>query len=320
MRTIRPALVICGATTALVLATVVGSPAWAATASTCTIAPVTDPTNTTTVTSTTIDGTPGPDLIVCAFGVHQGTTVNGEGGDDVITVTLDPTAAADVQGANHGTLHGGPGNDTITSTDLRARSNASGNAGFMFGDEGDDTLTAESPFGTGNNGSMEGGADNDVVSATGLIAGNAFDAQIDGDDEGGGGDDTVLAVGAHPSTGVGNAGSIRTDEGNDLVTIEGGAVGNDSQVDLGDGHDILDVTALSPLGIGNHGEINSGAGDDTITTDAPSRGNAGLLFGQAGEDTILAAGVIANSETIDGGPDEDTCVLVGLNTGTVSNC
>ena len=134
----------------------------------------------------------------------------------------------------------------------------------LYGDLGDDYLLggvgADSIYGGEGNDSIDGGIGNDYVEGNNgndLIVDNSGDNTLDGKQ----GDDTIIS-------GAGND-NLQGDSGND--SIDGGA-GNDTI----DGYYGVDT-------------IHGGDGNDSIR-DWANGGEANMIYGDAGDDSIVVAG------------------------------
>ena len=143
----------------------------------------------------------------------------------------------------------------------------------LYGDFGDDYLLggvgADSIYGGEGNDSIDGGIGNDGLygeNGNDLIADNSGDNTLNGQ----GGNDTL-------SSGAGSD-NLQGDSGND--SIDGGS-GNDS-IDGGSGNDTID---------GYYGvdTIHGGDGNDSIR-DWANSGEANMIYGDAGDDSIVVAG------------------------------
>lgn len=198
------------------------------------------------------------------------------------------------------------GNDTIDGTTI---GDVSGDyaivigAGIAFG--GDDTMTVDAHAASGDayevqaGGFLQGG--NDTIStpnATSLVIGDA--AIVLGILVGG--NDTISAANALQT--FGDAWDVQTGGqfvgGNDSIT---GGSGADTMM-AGDAGSIANGTAAQ----GGNDTIRGGGGNDVIYGDfvnvssGNARGGHDLLFGDTGDDLILAGG---GNDTITGGADRD---------------
>ncbi len=265
--------------------------------------------------------------------------INGNGGNDTITVAaLNGVAATSLA------INGGTGDDTLSAAGVamgNVRLRLSGEAGndSLIGSTSDDTLDG----GDGDD-VLGGGAGNDTLfGGVGLdrINGNEGDDSMSGEDgddtlRGGTGNDSIsggtgsdmLEGGDGGDNVAGDAGAdtIAGEAGNDLLqgnsgqdmltggdgadTLEGGTENDVLTADLGDdllrggdGHDTLD---------GGDGldTLVGGDGDDSLIG---SLGNDGLngghgndtINGGAGKDSILGGD---GNDILLGGADADTCL------------
>jgi len=246
-------------------------------------------------------------------------TVNGLGGDDVITAGLNPTFngslltggdGADTFNLNAGsnfsatTVQGGAGTDTftisggaavglvlqagtdvdtITLTNISLTNSTIGAGGSIDTFAGDSLTVQNTRIQAG------AGADNATFSAS-TVRGNSF---LSSTFELGGGDDflNVSAVLTNVTIGGG--------AGDDTITA---AVNNATNISIGGGagNDIINLTALPSQ---NFGTIQGGGGTDTIDLDGVANSDGGLLFGGAGADTIR----------LSGGAAADAAIVVGTN-------
>lgn len=263
-----------------------------------------------------LTGTPGRDVIVA----HGGDTVHARGGNDLVCVHTDGAghahvfleAGADtarVMGAGRATVHGGDGNDVISSTSVTAPGGISLNGGSGL----DRLRTSVGPAG------LSGGSGNDILRGGpggDYLAGDEGADQLlaggEGKDVvvGGPGDDRVTAGGAITD-------SVRLGRGDDVLTGSNahlqynyGATEFDAVVvnlalgrATGQGTDrVSGVVAVSGsrsddrlLGSYRDERFIGAAGNDTIE----AGGGADAIFPQGGHDTVLA------------GPGADTGFFLG---------
>jgi Ca2+-binding RTX toxin-like protein len=244
-----------------------------------------------------VNGTEGNDTLT---GANQQTTVNGLGGDDVISATLTANGS--------GRINGGDGNDAITVT-VQAALGALNN--WVRGNSGDDTITlnlnGENFIGRVIAGDTETSKTEAAMNKVSVNDGN----------------DTVIVNGSVGST---TNSMIALNNGNDQYTsnltsgsigVHGGA-GNDTLIGGagndnaglfgtlaglvgGDGDDLL-------IGRGGNDILNGGAGTDTV--DYSQDGGAGavnvdLLAGSA-TDTHGNTDTLISIERVIGTSGNDT--------------
>ncbi len=150
-------------------------------------------------------GSTGTSFSVATAGAHF---INGQGGNDFITLSSTSSTADD-------TVHAGSGNDTVF---------AGGGEDIVFGGSGNDLLSGEGGNDTLNGGSgldqLEGGDGNDVLSggsgADTLIGGGHVDTLL-----GGSGDDLLLGDG--DGSGLDGDDGMSGGSGNDTLDGGGGA-------------------------------------------------------------------------------------------------
>lgn len=216
--------------------------------------------------------------------------IQGEGGDDTITVT-DSIAITQVfggdgndflylfdqddyisGGAGNDTAYGGDGNDTID------------------GDDGNDTL-----FGEGGNDIIDGGLGNDTVhggAGDDLIAGGRGDDDLFGGD----GNDIINAGNGADFVFGGNGNDILNGAGGDDHLV--GGKGNDV-INGGSGDDLI-------LGTKGHNVLSGGIGNDTINTGD----HTSTVDGGDGDDLIVARLKKGGDHTLTGGAGADTFEFV----------
>ena len=218
-------------------------------------------------TKSTIHGGQGADTLTIASGFVQGSTVNGNAGNDLISAgRLDFSASLIALGGGNDTLTidsaevttatiaAGGGNDLITATTISA-ANLLRIEGDTIGDTefyGNDTIHVND--GTlGNSALVQGGggADHILISANysggTTINGNA-------------GKDSINLAGGF-RTGMGLL--IGGGAGNDTIQISASLItGNTDTIFGGGGADIIDLQSATITGAGL--EIQGGAGADTI--------------------------------------------------------
>ena len=222
----------------------------------------------------------------------QSVTVNGLGGNDLITIGSLSGVPATLL-----TVNGGEGDDTISASGAdigRVRL-------FLSGDNGNDSIIGSLGKDTilGGNGSdsINGGAGDDSILG---LAGNDVLAGGTGNDtvNGGDGADFVTGQAGDDSLdgGTGND-TLRGFEGND--TLQGQA--GDDLLNGMDGDDSI-------LGGVGKDQITGGAGDDTLDggrNDDTINGNSGndKIRGDHGNDYINAG---TDTDTVNGGDGNDT--------------
>lgn len=257
----------------------------------------------------TIVGTPGTDVlrgtarddVIVGGGSGHGSAEYGDeifgvGGNDLICAdseddrveTITHGGEGDDQILATGNLHGGPGNDTLTTTAIH------GSVLHLVGGPGDDVLEA----GSGDVIIFAPGPGNDRV--TGDRAGQSWNVMRFGRARAG----VVADLRAGTATG----------QGHDLLSGINVVDGTDSaDAFFGDAHlnalfgfgsdDVLDGRARRDFLIGGGGDdrVDGGGGNDELT------GGAGrdVLFGRAGNDSLLERRPEPN--LILGGPGRDNC-------------
>lgn len=268
------------------------------------------------------------------LGDYPSTDVNGNGGNDTITIRPDPDADGESSIAIDGSISGGEGDDTITVGGGALSEYDFGWVninGDVRGDEGDDTIniTASDEMLTGINkvgddgGNVLGGAGDDEINVTNA---SLQDITIEGS-----------VMGGADSDGI----NVAATEGAEIV-IKENVFGGDG-LSGEDGDDTIDIVAGSDeLGnesagsIAINGIIGGDAGDDDITVIAQSGGTVTLgttdlidgdtggdVLGGAGTDDIRLFADGAGSKVtlygdIDGGLGDDSIQLVGDDGGQVS--
>ncbi|MQT01112.1 hypothetical protein [Streptomyces jumonjinensis] len=250
--------------------------------------------NGVSMSGSVINGTNGPDTVVCTGSGSAGpdTTVNLLGGNDTFTLTTDSLFAGYV-------VNGGDGNDRFNGAD----DDLTRNFGTINGGNGDDTVAIlnapdeeESVIDTGNG--------NDTIDPPAPpfphLEGTAGIIRT------GPGDDQVQLPVMH-------TGEMDTGDGSDTITVRGWPAANEASVDSGPGLlDTITLTAYSPnflesdpavgnLGFVNLNDFDEGyGGADRITI----RGST--AFYASGAD-----GGAANEGAVFGGPLVDTIRLIG---------
>ena len=243
-------------------------------------------------------------------------TINGEAGNDTVTVASSVTSAVTlIGGAGNDTLTGGGGPDSLNGGDGKDRLTGGAGDDVMVGGTGDDTLLG----GTGND-SLSAGAGNDRLNGEAGVDTVLGEA----------GNDIILVRDAEAATGgrdIMDAGS-----GTDLLEFAGssltleafgrsgsGAVGFESVNGKGGAilgtasGNILDFSGVSLQrvasiqGLGGDDVIVGGAGSDTIFGGAGNDSiDGGLgndsLYGEAGSDTLIGG---AGNDTLDGSSGDD---------------
>lgn len=240
---------------------------------------------------------------ITVSGIHSGlvATIDGGGGNDTITLTLDAWSS---------NIHGGLGNDTITGSGGRDTLygdtgndtlNGGANYDWLYGGDGDDTLNGGDGLDR-----LYGGNGADILNGDGYkdyLYGEAGDDTLNG----GAGDDTLY--------GGDNNDTLNGDDGRDLLYGDAG----DDILNGGNGYDRLyGGIGNDTLNGGANGDILYGQdGTDTLNGDAGEdylyggNGddilNGGLdrdyLYGEAGNDTLNGG---AGSDLLYGGIGNDT--------------
>ncbi|MFH0780998.1 MAG: DUF4347 domain-containing protein [Pseudomonadota bacterium] len=267
--------------------------------------------------SLTINGEAGNDVITIGSGVNvSNATINGNDGNDTI-----------INNGGVNEIAGGDGNDSITNS-------AGGSVLEIYGSQGDDEITNNGWVGS----AINGGAGNDsiTISSSGeayqIIGGDGNDSinnnhsvwvSIDGGDgtdiitnngsigtfiDGGDGADIII------NEATGSVLEIHGNQGNDEITNRG-SVG--LSIDGGDGADIITNEATGRIlelygsqgddEITNHGdvyEIVGGGGNDTITNS--TTGYVVAIYGGAGGDIIYNQGSIYSGIAGEAGDDTIT--------------
>ncbi len=236
---------------------------------------------------------------ITAVALVQTVTVNGLGGNDLITV-------GDLSGVDPGILviNGGEGDDKLTAAGVnidRVRLFLNGEAGndTLLGSNGNDRING----GNGND-IANGGAGNDSI--TGQAGNDVLSGGL-GNDSVSGGDGTDFVTGQEGDDildgGAGND-TLKGFEGND--TLQGQA--GDDLLNGMDGDDSI-------LGGSGKDSISGGSGGDTIDggrNDDSINGNAGndRIRGDHGNDYIDAG---TESDTVNGGDGHDTIIATDSN-------
>jgi Ca2+-binding RTX toxin-like protein len=226
-------------------------------------------------------------------------TVDGLGGDDVITVGSLTGVLPSIL-----TINGGNGDDSLTAAGAdigRVRLVMNGDAGndTVIGSLGNDSL-----FGGDGQDQMNGLAGDDVLQGQ---AGNDTIGGGDGNDTIGGGDGVDFLTGQagddNISGGLGND-TLRGMEGNDTLS---GQSGDDVLNGMEGDDSILGGTGRDAIagGAGND-TLDGGRNDDTIN------GNSGndKIRGDHGNDYIHAG---TESDTVNGGDGHDTIIATDGN-------
>jgi Ca2+-binding RTX toxin-like protein len=243
-------------------------------------------------------------------------TINGEAGNDTVTVASSVTSAVTlIGGAGDDTLTSGGGADSLNGGDGKDRLTGGAGNDVMVGGAGDDTL-----LGGAGNDSLSAGAGNDQLngeSGVDTVLGEA-------------GNDIILAGGTEAVTGgrdIMDAGS-----GTDLLDVVGGSLTLEAFGRTGSGAvgfetingkgavilgtasaNVLDFSGVSLQrvasiqGLGGDDVIVGGAGSDTIFGGAGNDsidGGSGddSLFGEVGADTLIGG---MGNDTLDGSSGED---------------
>ncbi|MBL96165.1 MAG: hypothetical protein CMF70_12780, partial [Magnetovibrio sp.] len=250
-----------------------------------------------------------------------GATLEGEGGDDVLTGgdgmdTIDGGDGNDIIDGSFGddtisagdgddTVYGSGGDDDILGGDGDDQINAGAGDDHVSGNMGDDTVSGASGddvlYGDAGSDTIDGGTGDDYIDG-------GADADVitggDGDDiiEGGLAADTITAGDGDDEIGGGT--------GNDILA--GGA--GDDTVDGGEGDDLIDAGDGNDLVSGGQGwdTVYAGDGDDTVDG---GDGND-YIGGDAGDDVIDGG---AGADGIDGGTGDDTIYGQGGDDQIVGN-
>ncbi|WP_426573856.1 Ig-like domain repeat protein [Aquihabitans sp. McL0605] len=252
----------------------------------------------TTGTGTdTISGGDGNDTIVDggsdgAAIVDPRQYINGDGGDDTITIS-GSSVSLDAVG-------GDAGNDMITGNDSAQK---------LQGGEGNDTLDGrggdDQVFGEGGDDTVKGGDGDDWVSGsdgTNILVGGAGADRL----EGGAGHDTVSYADRTSPVWVTQGGSAAYDDGNatdDSATVPGKRDSVAGSIDHLIGTPFDDTLAIGSLSSTEVARLEGLAGRDTLTsTDGAS------LEGGDGDDTLVGSPEV---DTLDGGKGSDLLTGAG---------
>jgi Ca2+-binding RTX toxin-like protein len=253
-------------------------------------------------------------------GTAEEDTIDGGGGDDV----LSGAAGAD-------TINGGLGNDRLAGGAGADR--LTGGGGWDYLDYATDTagVTVDLGLNTASGGDAQG----DIISGfNGVYGGSGQDRLTShsggGILLGGGGNDTLIAVGGTGFWGEAGNDTLTGGAGIDTYNANHGAV----SIDLGlsgsgtatiNGSETDTFTSIENVSTGVHNDIivgsdlgnviGSGAGNDVIN----ARGGADSINAGDGNDTITGG---AGNDVIDGGAGSDIAVFAGRRedyTVTLSN-
>ncbi|MFE0173544.1 hypothetical protein ACFWZ2_14595 [Streptomyces sp. NPDC059002] len=228
-------------------------------------------------------------------------TIDGEGGDDTLTVRT----------ARYAEIRGGAGNDTLTATQ-QPLDHLSG----LYGDDGDDTLTVTSLHHTAK---AVGGKGNDRIKVTRMNGPDDTDVNINAAYVAGGGGDDSIEVGM-----AGRMSYVLGGPGKDtlkLGSVNGPAdkilpeekgydpeILHSATVMGGPGPDSLDIGVL-----GKWGKVRGGAGTDTIRL---GRINAsGYVDAGEHRDTVTVNGPVAADGEVLGAEGPDVLKVTGRNDG-----
>ncbi|MET9415857.1 hypothetical protein ABZY03_17090 [Streptomyces klenkii] len=281
---------------------------------------------------TTLNGTGKADIIEVRGGDavtgHLSGTVNGLGGDDVIVVDriLGNGGGRHIPGA----VDGGDGDDRITVTDKDDWPVL----GLIHGGAGNDTIT------TGNvthQAYIDGGAGNDVITT-----GRVFATSIKGGD----GDD-VLRLASYDVPGYDKSSSLDGGAGNDTITVGElggplhGGPGDDeiavdrfalvnsrtpkpATVDGDEGDDVIRAGAAGATDNVRSTHVSGGAGADLIEVPSVGQGRGATVSGDDDDDVVQGPGgtavVVGPYGTVDGGRGDNLCRTDNHDGGTVTNC
>ncbi|MEP1442921.1 MAG: hypothetical protein ABJK39_07915 [Hyphomicrobiales bacterium] len=224
----------------------------------------------------TVDGGTGNDSIALTYESSLGEEVDGTGqvlggaGDD--TITLNDMAVVGRLGA--GTVSGGEDNDSIAITNEAHIGSLSGSTGIVLGDAGSDTITIDySAVGYEGAATVSGGADNDSIALT---------------------DDADIGREA------GSTGIVLGDAGNDTITIDDSAVGNDGSATVSGGADDDSISITGTSSINATSQVLGDAGNDTISIDSSITIAAGATIdGGVGFGDVLSVNFVAGGNAID---------------------
>jgi Ca2+-binding RTX toxin-like protein len=248
------------------------------------------------VTFATINGTNNNDVID-ASGTPFAVTINGLGGNDVLTGT-----------GNNDTLNGDAGNDTLFGLGGNDTLNGGADNDTAWGGAGDDTINGndgnDNLNGEDGNDTIDGGIGNDFLDGGNnndtlrggdgddVLRGSAGDDNLDG----GPGSDTAdystspagvsidLADGNREADGFGNTDGLTSIENLNGSAFDDLLLGDDNAnvISGNDGNDRI-------LGRGGNDNLLGGNGDDKLN-------------GQAGDDTVSGG---AGNDIVLGGTDND---------------
>lgn len=249
------------------------------------------------------------------------TTLNGEGGDDVMA----PSTATALAGVTALTLNGGEGNDTLTGGDGIDTLNGGIGNDSLSGGEGNDVLNGEAGddklVGNKGNDTDNAGEGNDTMTwnngdGTDVDNGEAGadEAVVNGSTEAGDVFSYKLGAPGRVAFKRTNLGPFEVNieaekttlnglGGDDVITAEGGPLAGVSAFTIngGDGNDHL-------VGADGSDVVNGEAGDDTVRGGAGNdtlNGGAGsdVIDGQDGNDTLAARD--GASDIVRGGAGND---------------
>ena len=228
-----------------------------------------------------VRGFEGDDDISFSAALIQDTTINGNVGNDTMSLGTIGIVGGNVQ-FNNSYFLGGKGDDTLFADDI--------NGGELNGNIGNDRIILDNQGLTGFNQYVGGGQGNDFMT----IAGNFTDSIIDGNK----GIDTIIVAQSFNSSGIAVAG-----------------VHNDSSVNGGEGDDIIRSTGFSKGLV-----LNGDKGNDTIASNVGVLRSAALastINGGEGNDTIVSVAKAGENSKIDAGVGADIIVTIddGVNSG-----
>ncbi|MEU1779323.1 hypothetical protein ABZ545_07515 [Streptomyces abikoensis] len=288
----------------------------------------------------------GGQRIVCTQGIPAGTTLNGTDKADIIEIPLTGAGTGIVRGTVNGlggddiiTVHqvlsgsvnGGDGDDEITVTGKGDKYGDENVRGTVDGGAGDDTISTGGVIlgtvsgGDGNdvietgsvavNSTISGDAGHDTIRVTELDKSGRFDRSVV---KGGDGNDTIVIESAD--------GTVDGGKGNDSITVdraEGRGYGHQLQIWGGEGDDTIRTGAFGGTET-NAGSIDGGPGADVIEVPEIGQVNPASVVGGDGDDIIRGPGgtalVVGPHGTVDGGAGLNTCSTDNRFGGAVLNC
>lgn len=229
------------------------------------------------------------DNIVYVYDATGSLTVNGDGGNDGITITGSTLTSKD----SSTLVNAGIGVDGVT---IQGSSNVTGD---ILGSDGEDSLLVEGASTV--TGDLNGGADNDLLSIRGA-------STVNGSLVGAAGDD-VLRIYQFSSEGASTlSGDMQGGTGNDSIyvqnasTVTGDLLGDED-------NDTIVVQDASTV----ESDILGGTGLDAVTVQGGSTVE-GSIYGEAGDDTIVVEEASDVDGDVDSGSDADSITLRGAST------